>query len=35
MEAKVEIFKLNADVVTTSDCNCDFGCPTDIDQMAE
>ncbi len=38
MKAYLEIVELKNDVVTTScteDCPCDFGCGTDMDQLAE
>lgn len=39
MKAYLEIVELKNDIVTasacTEDCPCDFGCPTDFDQMAE
>ena len=40
MKAYLEIYRLANDIVTTSadpgcpdDCACDFGCPTDFDQL--
>ena len=33
MKAFLEIVELKDDVITTSEC-CDYGCPTDSDEMA-
>lgn len=39
MKAYLEIVELKNDIITTSgcpdDCPCDFGCPTDLDQLRE
>ena len=37
MKAYLEIYKMTADVVTTSgdECPCDMGCNTDFTQLAQ